>query len=350
MQTVKLKQPKTAILKAVEVLNHGGLVIFPCETVYGVAVDSTNYEAIKKLTKYKQRPFGKPFAIMVNGIEMAKKYVEINQTAKQLYENFLPGPLTIISQGKHQTAPGVESETGTLGVRLPDYPFMRQVIAKFGRPIVATSANASYKRRPYKLSDIWENISAKQRGLIDLVIDAGELPHREPSTVIDTTRGELTTLRQGEVSFSKENSVLSTNEESTRNVGKELWQKYEKYLGQRAIVFALEGEMGAGKTQLTKGLAKAMEIEETIISPTYVLEAEYEKGLVHIDAWRLQQPDELLSMGFGKRIGDKSVVVIEWADRVADVIRKYNEQAVVVWVKIDYGQLHNERIIKWKII
>ncbi|HKB88142.1 MAG TPA: L-threonylcarbamoyladenylate synthase [Patescibacteria group bacterium] len=338
------------ILKTLEA---GGLVVFPCETVYGVAVDSQNPEAIEKLSKYKERPLGKPYAIMCSDQKMAEEYVELNDTARNLYKTFLPGPVTVISNGKGKVAKGIESETGTLGVRIPDYKNMLNLITKFGRPIVATSANASYQKRPYKIDDILRNISEKQKGLIDLIIDVGELPKNEPSTVIDTTLDDPTVLRQGEIKIKDKNEVLSRSEENTQNIGKELWQKYENYKGKRAIVFALEGQMGAGKTQFTKGLARAMGITELVTSPTFALENEYGEGskkLFHFDTWRLENSDELTALGFPDLIKNKSVVSIEWAEKVTDEIRKYDEEAIVIWVNIKSGKFENERLISWGVL
>jgi L-threonylcarbamoyladenylate synthase len=348
MQVVKKCQK--SINEAISVLKNGGLIIFPCETVYGIAVDSSNGVAVKKLNKYKQRPLGKPYAIMCSDQKMAEKYVSLNETARNLYKSFLPGPVTVISNGKHKIAKGIESETGTLGIRIPDYPFMLDLIKQFGRPIVATSANSSYQKRPYKITDILENISEKQRSFIDLIIDAGELPHNEPSTVIDTTLDDPVVLRQGEVKLKDKNEILSRSEENTRNIGKELWQKYESYKGHRAIVFALEGEMGAGKTQFTKGLARAMGIKELVTSPTFALENEYQNGskkLFHFDAWRLEKSDELNALGFSDLIKNKSIIAIEWAERVADTIRKFDDEAIVIWIKIEFGKKENERLISW---
>lgn len=345
-----VKSDNSSIDIAIDVLEKGGLVIFPCETVYGIAVDSKNDKAVKKLSVYKKRPLGKPYAIMCSSQEMAEKYVTLNDTAKDLYKTFLPGPVTVVSRGKGVVASGIESEEKTLGVRIPDYKLMLNLIEKFGRPIVATSANASYKKRPYKVSDILENISNKQKSLIDLIIDAGELPHNEPSTVIDTTLDSPAVLRQGEIRIKDKNEVLSRSEENTQNLGKELWQKYESYKGKRSIVFALEGEMGVGKTQFTKGLAKAMGITELVTSPTFALENEYgqkNNKLFHFDAWRLDNPTELDALGFGDLIKNKSVVAIEWAERVADSIRESDDEAIIVWVKIDFGKEENERIITW---
>lgn len=335
-----------------EVLTAGGLVIFPSETVYGAAVNALDQTAVEKLSRYKQRPPGKPYSIMVADKKMAEVYAEINPTAERIYKNLLPGPVTVVSKGKHVVATGVESETGTLGVRVPGYPFLFKLISEFGRPLTATSANASYKKRPYKVTDILDNISEAQKKLIDLIIDAGELPHNEPSTVIDTTYDDPVILRQGEITWGTNKQILSRSEAETQNFGKELWQKYEKYTGERSVVFALEGEMGAGKTQLTKGLGKAMGVKEEIISPTFNLELDYENEtektkLAHFDAWRLQNGEELKDLGVEKLIKDKTVVVIEWADRVAKLIKSFDEEALVIWVKIEYGKGENERIIKW---
>lgn len=337
-----------AVDVAVEALEKGKLVFMATETVYIAAVDATNETAVKKLVSFKNRPFGKPFSVGVTDIEMAEKYVVLNETARNLYKRFLPGPVTVVSTGKHVVADGVEAENGTLGIRIPDYTFFQKVCKKFNRPITATSANASYQRRPYKLSDILENISEKQKALIDLMIDAGELPHNEPSTVIDTTLDdEGVILRQGDIKLKDKNEVLSRSEENTQNVAKELWQKYEDYKDKRSIIFALEGQMGAGKTQFVKGLAKAMGITENVVSPSYDLLNTY--GLLtHIDTWRMIDPNEELNSLDVKGLLDKnSVVAIEWADRSIDEIKNYSDDAIIIWVKIEYGKNENDRLISW---
>ena len=345
-----IKCDENSVKIALEVLKNGGLVVYPTETLYGIGVDATSTRAVKKLTKYKNRPFGKPYSIAVANQGMAEKYVLLNKTAKSLYKEFLPGPLTVVSKGKHMLAPGVESEDGTLGVRIPDYKLVTDIVKTFGKPITSTSANASYKKRPYKISDILENVSNKQKDLIDLIIDAGELPKNEPSTVVDTTLDDSVVLRQGEIKFSEENYILSKSEESTQNLAKEIWQKYQDHLGKRAIVFALEGEMGAGKTQFTKGLAKAMGITELVTSPTFAIENEYREGkheLYHFDAWRLTNGGELRELGFEDLIKNKKVAAIEWAEKVADLVRKFDDEAIIIWVKIKQGKKDNERIISW---
>ncbi len=343
----KINIEKITIKEIVETLKSTGLVIMPTETVYGAFVDATNQHAVDKLNKYKKRPTGKPLSVAVVDQNMAEEYAILNKTAINLYKNFLPGPLTIVSTGKKKVAKGVESETGTIGIRIPDHQLVLDVTKKLGRPITATSANTSYQKRPYKIQDILDNISNKQKELIDLVVDAGELPKNEPSTVIDTTLDDPAVLRQGDIKIKDEIKILSRSTETTQNLAKELLQKHDEYLGKRAIVFALEGPMGAGKTQFAKGIGRAMDIKEEIISPTFTIEEEYEDRLIHIDTWRMLNSKEFRNLNFEKRITDKTVIVIEWADKVAKEIRKYIEDAIIIWIKIDYGKEENERILSW---
>lgn len=343
-----IPENKLAVNVAIKALQKGQLVFMATETVYIAAVDATNEEAVKKLISFKNRPFGKPFSVGVTNIKIAEKYVVLNKTAKALYKRFLPGPVTVVSTGTHMVANGVEAENGTLGIRIPDYKFFQDVAKIFNKPITATSANASYQRRPYKLPDILDNVSEKQKKLIDLMIDAGELPHNEPSTVIDTTLDdEPIILRQGEIKLKDKNEVLSRSEENTQNIGKELWQKYERYSGKRAIIYALEGQMGAGKTQFVKGLARAMGIKENITSPSYDLLNSY-GVLVHIDIWRMIQPSqELKGLDIKRLLNANSVIAIEWADRAVEEIKNYSDDAIIIWVKIAYGNNPDDRLISW---
>jgi len=351
MKLIKIDY-KNVLSLAVKTLRKGGLVIMPTETLYGAMVDATNQNAVNKIIKYKNRPFGKPFSIAVSDKQMAENYVVINHVARSLYKKYLPGPLTIISKGKGRVVNGVESENGNLGIRIPKHKLVLEVIKMLGKPITATSANTSYKKRPYKISDILDNLSKKQKGFIDLIIDAGELPHNEPSTVIDTTYDDLIVLRQGEIKLKKKIEVLSKSEEDTKNIAKELWQKYEQYKSKRAIIFALEGEMGTGKTQFVKGLAKAMSINDEVVSPTFIIESEYnlkkeKAALIHIDTWRIRESKEILELGFNQRVSEKKVLAIEWAEKVSDIIKEFDEEAIIIWVKISYGKKEKERWISW---
>src|SRR5258708_5864385 len=151
MQHLDLKQTpiENVITQTIAVLRSGGLVIFPTETTYGAGVLATNQVAVDKLLAFKSRREGKPLSIAVTDEEMANRYVEVNESAHRLYERFLPGPVTVISRGRGVVAHGVESEFGTLGVRIPDYALVLELVKQLGEPITATSANASGAKRPY---------------------------------------------------------------------------------------------------------------------------------------------------------------------------------------------------------
>jgi len=315
--------PEKEVVEAtIKVLSMGGLVIFPTETVYGAGVDATNPAAVDKLLAYKSRREGKPLSIAVSNQELAAKYVEINEQAKNLYQRFLPGPVTVISKGLGEVARGVESEFGTLGVRIPDHELMLKILEAFGRPVTATSANASGKRRPYSIQNIMDNLSGKQRNLIDLVLDAGELPKNEPSTVIDTTLSTPTTLRAGRVKATQEDSLISRSEEETKKIAGTLMLKYWDEIKEKGLVIGLDGVLGAGKTIFTKGVAEFLQISETITSPTYSYIEEYDyerhrvKGrLYHIDLWKIESEEELERLEIEKLIAPNNVIVIEWWDQ-----------------------------------
>jgi len=147
------------------------------------------------------------------------------------------------------------------------------------------------------------------------------------------------------------NKIITRSEEETKKLGGRLWEENKKYLGKKTVVFALVGELGAGKTQLVKGLAKAMGIRDDVFSPTFTIEAEYDLGkLVHIDTWRMEDPEELLEIGFEERIKEKQVMVIEWADRVRKLLQNQISDRVgglvLIWIDLKYGRGKNERIIK----
>lgn len=347
-----------AIREAVNVLRAGGLIVFPTETMYGIGALATSQVAIDKLLAYKTRREGKPLSIAVNGKEMAEKYVEVNKTAENLYKTFLPGPLTVVSKSLGKVARGVESETGTLGIRIPDYPLVLELITTLGDPITATSANASYKKRPYSVDDILNNISDKQKNLIDLILDAGTLPTREPSTVVDTTLNQEVVLRQGNIKLTPILDRKTESPEETQTLGAELIKKYKHYLGYKSVVFAMQGELGAGKTEMTKGIARELGVKESINSPTFIIEKEYhidtvsdsylaEKKplLYHIDTWRIFETAELEQLGFIEQVAQGNVFVVEWADKVPELFEQIAEDAVIIWIKIEHGETETERNI-----
>lgn len=343
MTTIRLTKnnSKEVIDRAIEVLQSGGLVIYPTETCYGIGADATNSLAINTLLAYKTKRKDKPFSVAVTDKKMAAKYVYINKTAKNIYDNFLPGPITIISKGKHKLAPGVESSMGTQGIRVPKYPLVLELVQKYKKPITATSANASYKKIPYTITDVLNNISKKQKSLVGLIIDAGRLPKRKPSTIVDTTLDNIYILRDGSLEFDSPHAFLAEGVEKTGAFVDELYEKLRKYMGKKNIVFLLQGELGAGKTYFTKYLAKKLGIKNMVVSPTFTLCNEYtgrvnKKPVIlnHMDTYRMYDASEIDDLRPQELFRSPNIVVIEWANKVVDYIQKYVQKSVVVKIKI----------------
>ena len=325
------KEKKVAIKKAVEILKNGGLIVYPTETCYGLGGDVTNPKALKKIMEYKKLRGSKPISIAVADREMAEEYVDINEMADNLYQNYLPGPITVISMSKGKLVPPVVSPQGAVGVRYPDYSFTLELIKAFGKPITATSANVSYRSAPYSIGRLIDNLPKKSLDLIDLFLDAGELPKNDPSTVLDTTMNQLSVLRQGKLQFEnalvKNMKVSEMETKSTEETVKFAKDFALEYIKEKApVVVALSGELGAGKTQFAKGIGEALGVKEIVNSPTYTIINEYnyeeekkQKVLAHMDTWRLQE-GELEKSGLIENLEKRNIVVIEWADKFFDEI------------------------------
>jgi len=312
------------IKECVKVLNEGGLVVYPTETCYGIAADATNSKALARLLSYKTFRGSKPISIAVSDINMAKRYVSLNEMAENIYKNYLPGPITVVSKSLGILQPPVVSKQGTTGVRIPDYKFTLKLIKEFGRPITATSANVSYKPHPYSIDQLIKDLPKKSSTLINIYIDDGELPKNTPSTILDTTLNTLTILREGKIKF--ENAILKSTlleekvtdtPQNTSKLGAWFTKEYLKDL-KGSVVVALSGELGSGKTQFTKGVGKELGCKEIINSPTYTIINEYSYDgsiLAHMDTWRLTEEEDLKRSGLIEHLDEGRVVVIEWADK-----------------------------------
>lgn len=303
------------VKEALKCLKSGGILIYPTETCYGVGVDATNFNAVTTILEYKKRPAGKPISVGVATKQMAEEYVEI-LGSESIFDEFLPGPVTVVCKSKGKVDARLESEKQTLGIRIPDYPLLLEIIKLFGKPITTTSANSSGKKTPYTINDILKNISKKQMNLIHTVIDAGELPPNPPSTVIDVSTQDLKVYRQGAVNIFQNQKIvlkkLTESVEETIEVAREFMSQNGK--SDRCIVL-LNGSLGAGKTQFVKGLALGLGITQTITSPTYTYMQEYSikaGKLLHLDMWRVDNQEDLQLLSESEIFNSQNIVAIEW--------------------------------------
>ncbi len=348
MEIIKVKDERNSIKRAVFILKNGGLIIYPTETCYGLGADATNNEAVKKVLEFKGQRGGKPISVAVCDRKMAEKYVAINETADNFYQKFLPGPLTVVSKSRGKVVKWLEAGKGTLGIRIPDYSLTLAIVKGFGRPITSTSANTSGKKTPYCLDDVLKYTTEKRLGLVDLFLDAGRLPYNPPSTVVDTTLNELKILRQGEIRIkaTPENTFVSESEKQTKEIAAKILNLFNHSTTQ-PLIFALQGELGAGKTQFVKGLALALGIKDNIVSPTFTIVREYpylrrtvlrKLMFYHLDTWRLEKGEELLVLGLEKMLKPGNIIAIEWLQKIKSVLERFakSKKAKIVWVNIKY--------------
>ncbi len=146
--------------------------------------------------------------------------------------------------------------------------------------------------------------------------------------------------------------MISTSENQTFEIAKVLVDQAHDDIGHRAIIFAISGPLGAGKTRLVKGLAAALGIADNIVSPTYVLETEYRipntnSKFVHLDAYRLETVEELSRLGLENRVKSKCVIALEWADKFPHFLDQFGGAARIFNTKMSPGKSENEREINW---
>ena len=179
---------KRAIGYAAKIIREGGLVVFPTETVYGIAANRLDKQAMKNLAAVKKRPKGKPFTVHIADLSMIKKLnCAITGEAKALIDKFWPGPLTIV----------LKSKTGEkIGFRMPENLTALDLIKATGLPIVAPSANISGRRAPVTAEEVLKQLDGK----IDILLDAGRTKMGIESTVVDLTVGPSKILREGAIS------------------------------------------------------------------------------------------------------------------------------------------------------
>ena len=193
-----------AIAHALEILNHGGLVAFPTDTVYGVGALAFDAVAVESIYAAKDRPVEKAIPILIGGPEdLDKVVVEIPSIAAKLAARFWPGALTLVVP-KHPHLPEVVSATPTVGVRVPDHPVARALLSAAG-PMAVTSANISGEASPKTAKEV----SRQLNGRIPLILDGGETPGGVPSTVVNCLGTEPVILREGPVTLKDIQFVLA---------------------------------------------------------------------------------------------------------------------------------------------
>ena len=186
-----------AIAEAAKLIADGQVVAVPTETVYGLAADATNGEAVARIYQAKGRPAFNPLIVHVLDIEQASTFADLGDAARGLAELYWPGPLTLVVplRARSPIASLVTAGLNTVAIRAPAHPAMRDLLAATGKPLAAPSANASGRISPTRP----EHVVASLNGQIPMVVDAGATPHGVESTIVRVAEDGLHLLRPGPV-------------------------------------------------------------------------------------------------------------------------------------------------------
>lgn len=183
------------IAKEIKILEQGGIILYPTDTIWGLGCDATNPSAILKIDALKGRSEEKHLLVLVDGMEMLHNYVEqVPKKATELIKETAE-PLTIIYSGAKNLPKELIGTEKTIGIRIPRFPWLQNLIKQFGKPIVSTSANFSGEPSPKTFSEISEQL----KQAVDYVSSQGReiLANKHASKIIKINKeGEITVLRK----------------------------------------------------------------------------------------------------------------------------------------------------------
>jgi L-threonylcarbamoyladenylate synthase len=186
----------TSIDRAVDILRRGGVISIPTDTVYGVAANALDENAVDRVFRIKGREDSSPIPVLIGEVDDLFTYGEdVPPEAMALARAFWPGRLTIVVRKSGIVPSIVSGGLDTVGLRIADHPVPRRLVSTLGTPITATSANTSGTEALNSAVSVAERLGDR----LDLVFDGGDLPPSRPSTVIDLTSRPARILREGAV-------------------------------------------------------------------------------------------------------------------------------------------------------
>jgi L-threonylcarbamoyladenylate synthase len=183
------------ISQALEVLRSGGTILYPTDTIWGIGCDATNFQAVKRVYEIKRREDVKSMLVLMGNPNMLNSYItEVPEIAWDLIE-VSDKPLTIIYPKAKNLAINLIAPNGSIGIRLTDEPFAQQLIQRFRKPVVSTSANISGQKTPRNFFEISEEI----KNAVDYVVQyrRNDLAKSTPSSIIKLgIGGEIEIIRK----------------------------------------------------------------------------------------------------------------------------------------------------------
>ena len=188
------------IAEAGEIIAQKGVVVFPAQYFYGIAVDALDTDALQKVFDIKKRALQKPLLVLIKNRNQLETLVDsIPDIAEKLIEKYWPGNVTIIFNAAEHIPDLITAKTGKIGLRMPWHPVAKALVNAAGRPITGTSANISGQSACNSIKTIDPFILKNA----DMTLDAGELKTGLGSTVVDVTESSIKIIRQGQVSKSE---------------------------------------------------------------------------------------------------------------------------------------------------
>ena len=276
MKTQVLPITPESIALAAKLLQQGELVALPTETVYGIAADARNGEAVKKIFEAKGRPQDNPLIVHICGMEMLQGIVsEVPERAKKLAAAFWPGPLTMVMPRGPEVSDVTCAGLDTVGVRMPSHPVVQQVIRESGVAFAAPSANLSGKPSPTNAPDTLADMD----GRLPLILDGGECTVGVESTVVAVTGEHPMLLRPGYVTKEQMEAVLG-----------------EEVLVSPAILEKLkDGEVARSPGMKYKHYAPKADVT--------LLDGTFEQFKAYVDAHAAENPSCLCFTGEAEKLG-----------------------------------------------
>lgn len=200
------KQSAAGLAKAVTTLEAGGLVAFPTETVYGLGADATNPAAVAGIFAAKGRPSFNPLIVHCVSLAEAERLARFDPLARKLAKAFWPGPLTLVLPKAVgcKVAELAMAGLDTLAIRVPAHPIAAELLAAFGRPLAAPSANRSGRVSPTSA----EHVEADLGAMVDVILDGGAAAVGLESTIIAVMEGRVSLLRPGGITRQAIEAVL----------------------------------------------------------------------------------------------------------------------------------------------
>ncbi len=186
------------LYQAAQLLRAGGLVAFPTETYYGLAVDPYNGQALDRLFTIKQRPRQQPILVLVAGLgQLPLLASSVPLVYRRLIDRFWPGPLTLVCPALASLPPQLTAQTETIALRHSPHPTAKALLAAYNSPLTATSANRSGLPAAVSAQEVADIFG----DAIDMILDGGPTPGGSGSTLVGIKDGELACIREGKIAF-----------------------------------------------------------------------------------------------------------------------------------------------------